>query len=200
MLLSLITLLVQGINAVETDGRPVERPSLFDPSHFVVGLKYTGLTYHPGGGENIEPYPRSLDDEDYWVILVGGQTDVDFITNKYLYLRASTSIYKDCSDLWAGYFHFGFRVNWDITQKLSTRIGIGPTYLWRQNWYGKVKGYTKDSFFGDATPGTFQSAFVWYGGDLDVEWKLNHRVSLLFSVIPGYPEVIQNSLGMRYHF
>jgi len=174
--------------------------SYLSPHRFVLGLKYTGLTYHPGGGENIEHYPRSLDSKDYWVVMVGAQSDVDYIANTYLYIRASSSLYKDCSDLWAGFFHLGFRANLDITSKLSTRIGIGPTYLWRQNWFGKVKGYTKDSFFGDATPGDFQSAFIFYGGDLDVEWKLNRHASLVYSMIPGYPEVIQNSVGMRYRF
>ena len=171
-----------------------------DPSRFAANLKYTGLSYHPGGGENEEHYKRSLDDKDYWVVLVGAQADVDYKLHRFFYLRASTSLYKDCSDLWAGFYHFGFRANWDATERLALRVGIGPTYLWRQNWFGKVKGYTKDSFFGPATTGTFQNAFIWYGGDVDVEWKAWEHVSLLYGVIPGYPEVIQSSLGLRCNF
>jgi hypothetical protein len=174
--------------------------SLFDPSHFAANLKYTGITYHPGGGENIEHYKRALDNEDYWVLLIGFQADADYLLRPFLYLRASTSLYRDCSDLWAGYYHLGFRANWDATEKLSLRIGIGPTYLWRQNWFGVVKGYTKDSFFGPATGGDFQGAFVWYGGDAEIVWKLNSKMAVLYSVIPGYPEVIQNSIGMRFSF
>ncbi len=175
---------------------------LLDPSRFAVGLKYTGLSYHPGGGENIEHYKRSLDDKDYWVVLIGAQTDADYMLNRFLYLRASGSLYKDCADVWAGFYHFGFRANMDFTPKFSARIGIGPTYLWRQNWLGKVKGYgnTKDSFFGPATHGDFQGAFILYGGDVEAEWKIKPQLSLVYSVIPGYPEVIQNSLGMRFSF
>lgn len=175
-------------------------PAYLDPSRFAANLKYTGLSYHPGGGENEEHYKRSLDDKDFWVVLVGLQADGDYKLNRFLYLRASTSLYRDCSDLWAGFYHFGFRANWDATDRLSLRVGIGPTYLWRQNWYGKVKGYKKDSFFGDAKGGDFQTAFIWYGGDVDVEWKAWDKVSLVYGVIPGYPEVIQNSIGARYNF
>jgi hypothetical protein len=171
-----------------------------DPDRFGAGLKYTGLSYHPGGGENEEHYLRSLDSKDYWVVLVGLQGDVDYRVHRFLLLRASTSLYKDCADLWAGYYHFGFRANWDVTDRFAARVGIGPTYLWRQNWAGKVKGYTKDSFFGPATGGNFQGKFIWYGGDVEAEWKAWDRVSLAYSVIPGYPEVIQNSIGVRFTF
>jgi hypothetical protein len=171
-----------------------------DPDRFAVGLKYTGLSYHPGGGENEEHYKRSLDDRDLWVVLVGAETDADYIVNRFFYLRAATTLYKDCADVWAGYYHFGFRANWDATQKLSLRVGIGPTYLWRQNWLHRVKGYTRDSFFGPATHGAFQGAFIIYGGDIEAEWHLNPQLSVAYSVIPGWPEVIQNNLGMRFTF
>jgi hypothetical protein len=170
------------------------------PGQFAANLKYTGITYHPGGGENLDHYKRSLDSEDYWVLLVGAQADIDYLLSPFLYLRASTSLYRDCADVWAGYYHLGFRANWDATEKLSLRVGIGPTYLWRENWNGVVRGYTKDSFFGPATKGKYQGAFIWYGGDAEVEWKISPKVSALYSVIPGYPEVIQNSVGLRYSF
>ncbi|HKP95573.1 MAG TPA: hypothetical protein VJ385_07440 [Fibrobacteria bacterium] len=171
-----------------------------DADRFALGLNYTGITYHPGGGENEEHYKRSFDDGDYWVLLVGFQADADYKLHRFLYVRTAASFYKDCADLWAGYYHLGIRANWDATERLSARIGIGPTYLWRQNWLGKVKGYTKDSFFGPAKGGNYQGAFIWYGGDVDVEWKAWDKVSLVYSVIPGYPEVIQNSVGARYNF
>ena len=173
---------------------------LLDPGRFAVGLNYTGITYHPGGGENDEPYKRALDDGDFWVLLVGFQANADYKLHRFVYLRTATSAYKDCSDLWAGFYHFGFRANWDATKRLSLRIGVGPTLLWRENWYGKVKGYQKDSFFGAASGGKYQSAFIWHGGDAEAEWKASDRISLVYAMIPGYPEVIQNSLGLRMNF
>lgn len=173
---------------------------LLDPGRFAGAVKYTGLTYHPDGGENAQPYKRSLDDEDFWVVMVGLQADADYILHRFLYLRAATSLYRDCADVWAGFYHFGFRANWDVTERFSLRIGVGPTYLWRENWLGKVPGYRRDSFFGPATEGTFQGKFIWHGGDAEAEWKAWNRVSLVYSVIPGYPEVIQSSAGLRMTF
>lgn len=172
---------------------------LSDPGRFGMGLKYTGLSYHPDGGEN-EGYPRQLDDEAFWVLLIGGAVEADWRPHKFLYIRAATTFYKDCADLWAGYYHLGFRANYDIGERVGVRIGIGPTYLWRQNWFGKVKGYKRDSFFGEPTGGDFQGAFILYGGDAEVEWKADDRFSFVYSVIPGWPEVIQSSVGMRYTF
>lgn len=166
---------------------------------FAVGLKYTGLTYHPDGGEN-ESYPRSLDSRDFWVVQVGGQLDGDYKLHKWFYLRSSTSLYRDCADVWAGFFHFGFRANYDTPYGLSFRVGVGPTYIWRENWLGVVKGYKRDSFFGPAKDETFQTAFLWHGGDIEVEWKAWDKVSLAYSLIPGWPEVLHNSLGARYSF
>lgn len=167
---------------------------------FAAAVKYTGLTYHPDGGENEEPYPRSLDSRDFWVLQVGAQADGDYLLHKYLYLRASASLYRDCADVWAGFFHFGFRANYDAPAGFSFRFGVGPTLIWRQNWLGVVKGYERDSFFGRAEAGTFQSAFIFHGGDVEVEYKAWERVSLVYSMIPGWPEVLHNSVGLRYAF
>jgi hypothetical protein len=169
------------------------------PERFGVGVKYTGITYHPDGGEH-EGYPRKLDDAAYWVLLLGAQMDADWRPYRYLYVRGATSLYRDCADLWAGYFHLGFRANYDIGERVAVRVGIGPTYLWRQNWLHRVEGYTRDSFFGDSTRGDFQHAFIWYGGDAEIEWKANDHFALAYSVIPGWPEVIQSSVGFRYTF
>jgi hypothetical protein len=179
---------------------PTPAAGYLDPERFALGLKYTGLTYHPGGGENEEPYKRSLDDDDVWVVQVGLEGNADYLLHKFLYMRFATSLYKDCADVWAGYYHLGFRANWMPAERLALRVGIGPTYLWRQNWLGRVKGYTRDSFFGPATTGDYQGAFIWYGGDIEVEWKAWRKTSLVYSVVPGYPEAIQSSAGLRMTF
>lgn len=197
------TLIISSLLVIATTAltaRAGEAIGWLDKERFAVGLKYTGLTYHPDGGENEEPYPRSLDSRDFWVVQVGGELDGDYKLHKYLYLRGATSLYRDCADVWAGLVHFGFRANYDFPIGLSVRVGAGPTFLWRENWLGKVKGYKRDSFFGPAKEETFQTAFIWHGGDIEVEWKVWERTSLVFSMIPGYPEVFHNSAGARYSF
>lgn len=40
--------------------RAQEGLAYLDPARFAANLKYTGLSYHPGGGENLDHYKRSL--------------------------------------------------------------------------------------------------------------------------------------------
>jgi hypothetical protein len=176
-----------------------EKPAWMPEHPWAANFLLMGLTFHPDGGEN-EGYPRQLDDEAYFVIMPGMQADLDYQFHRYALARFSTSLYRDCADVWSGFFHLGPRVNLPIGERFVFRVGIGPTYLWRQNWFGVVAGYRKDSFYGDGKPGDFQTKFLWYGGDLDFEWKLNPKVSLIYANIPGWPEVITSNVGLRYTF
>lgn len=169
-------------------------------SDWAVNAKYFGLTYHPDGGEN-EGYPRQLDSKAYWVLEVGAQVDAERQILPWLSLRTSHSLYRDCADAWAGFDHIGFRTTWHATDRLALRIGIGPTFLWRQSWLGRVEGYHRDSFFGDVdSAADYQDAFLWYGGDVEASWMFNPRWGLVVSVIPGWPEVISTALGVRREF
>ena len=170
-------------------------------NRFGANLLFTGLTYHPGGGDHTDDYPRKLDAGAYWVLLLGGEADVDWYAYRYLLVRGSASLNKDCSDVWAGFFHLGPHFNLPIGERFAFRIGIGPTLVWRQNWNGVVANYKGDSFYGKTlTNDDFQSRFIWYGGNMEFEWKIRDNVSFIFSNIPGWPHVITSSIGGRYSF
>jgi hypothetical protein len=166
---------------------------------FGANLQFMGLTYHPDGGEN-EDYPRKLDDRAFWVLQVGLEGDFDWYFHRYGLVRTSVTLNRDCADVWSGFFHIGPRVNVPLGERFVFRIGIGPTLIWREHWYGKVAGYRRDSFYGGDTTGTFQSKFIWHGGNVDFEWKIKPTISLIYSVIPGWPEIITSSFGARYSF
>ena len=170
-----------------------------DPARrrFAFGLNYYALTYHPGGGG--ADYPRELDSAAYWVIQLGGEAMADYYLKPWFLLRAAGSLYR--ADVWAGHAHLGFRLDWRIAPRFSARIGIGPTFLWRENWYGVVPRYRSDGFFG--RPGKedrFQSAYIWYGGNIEAEVTLGRGIGLIYSLVPGYPFVITSSLGLRAGF
>ena len=103
--------------------------------------------------------------------------------------------------MWAGFGHFGFRFEWEPSPPVALRIGIGPSFLWRESWLGVVKRYHADGFFGRPAPGDrFQSAWILYGGNVEAEWKIRPGLGLLYSVVPGFPFVITSSLGLRKTF
>lgn len=166
---------------------------------FAFGFNYYALTYHPNGGG--ADYPRELDSEAYWVIQLGGEAIADYYLKPWLLLRTAGSLYRDCADVWAGHAHLGFRLDWRVASRFSARIGIGPTYLWRENWYGVVDRYRSDAFFGRPGKGDrFQSAWIWYGGNIEAEVRLGRGMGLVYSLVPGYPLVMTSSLGLRAGF
>ena len=198
------SILLKGLRELSGKGR-ISPISVMDsipapPSDWAVNAKYFALTYHPGGGDH-EGYPRKLDDAAYWVLQVGLQMDVDRRILSWLQLRGSGALYKDCADVWAGYVHLGPRLEWTPVERLSLRFGIGPTYLWRENWLYHVPGYTHDGFFGrpDSSQ-NWQTSFLWYGGDLEVQWRFDRKWSAVASVVPGWPQVVTTSVGLRREF
>ncbi len=168
-------------------------------NRFGANLLFNGLTYHPGGGEH-EHYPRKLDDAAFWVLQVGAQADLDAYLHRFLLVRGSASLIRDCEDVWSGFFHLGPRLNLPIGSRFVFRVGIGPTLIWRRTWFGVDPTYHGDSFYGRDSTGSFQSRFLWYGGNLDFEWKIRRDFSVVYGNIPGWPHVVTSTLGMRYSF
>ncbi|MDQ3001720.1 MAG: hypothetical protein M3Y08_10725 [Fibrobacterota bacterium] len=175
-------------------------PAQSEPAEtWALGVNYYALTFHPGGGG--AEYPRQFDDKAYWVLQVGGEAYADYYLKPWFLLRGAGSLYKDCADVWAGFAHFGFRFNWNLAQRLAFRIGIGPSFLWRESWLGVVDRYRADAFFGrPKKTDRFQSAWIGYGGNLEAEYKVTPRLGLIYSVVPGFPLVVTNSLGLRAGF
>jgi hypothetical protein len=166
---------------------------------FAANYKYMGVTYHPGGGNG--DYIMALDSTGYIVIQLGVEGDLDYYLNRYFLVRSSVSLYKDCAFVWSGFFHVGPRVNLPIGEKFQARIGIGPTLIWRENWYRHVDWYTGDGFYGkEFESGPIQTAFLWYGGNIEFQYDFNKNWAFVYSVVPGYPQVFTSSFGLRQSF
>ena len=103
----------------------IEAPKVPSPStqRFALGANYYALTFHPGGGG--AEYPRQFDDKAYWVLQVGAEVYGDYYLTPWFLLRAAGSLYKDCADVWAGFGHFGFRL------ELGTCAGRRPAHRHR---------------------------------------------------------------------
>ena len=190
---SAAALLAFGLSAQQPHAGPEKT------NRFGGNLQLVGLTYHPGGG-SFENYPRKIDDRAVWVILLGGQADADWYAHEYALIRASVSLNKDCMDVWSGFLHLGPRLNLPIGPRFVFRVGIGPTLVWRENWAAVLDDYTRDGFYGDANGKKFQSKFLWYGGNVDFEWKLRENFSFLYSNVPGLPFTVTSAIGARYSF
>jgi hypothetical protein len=175
--------------------------SLADADHrrdFAANLKYMGLTVHTFASH--WEYDFALDDKGYVVAQIGIEMDGDFYLNNYFLLRATTGLYKDCFNLWAGGFHLGFRGNLPVGERWEFRIGIGPTVIWRENWWTHVNNYGGSAFYGSKRQtGDLETAFLWWGGNSEIEYRFSQKNAMVLTVIPG--GIVYNfSAGWRRHF
>ena len=75
-------------------------------------------------------------------------------------------------------------------------IGFGPTLVYRQSWY-RFDGYVQETRL-LKTSGNWQWNFVWYGGEIEYDYKITKNLDLTLNVIPGYPQFYTFGLGARY--
>lgn len=200
--MKLIALLLTMITAVQAAN------TVMDSSKISVDVQYFGLTYHPGGG-NDDPdhqYPRAIDSAAYWVYQVGAQVDLNYQYKAlpYLSLQMTTALFKDCIDVWSGHVHVGPRLQYRPELGWGASIGVGPTVIWRENWWKRqdvVPWYHGDGFYGhQKNADAVQTAFLWYGGNLDLSYMFTPKVGVIYSVIPGWPQVISSAIGLRGSF
>ena len=77
-------------------------------------------------------------------------------------------------------------------------MGIGPTLIWRENWWEKTSGYEGNAFYGkEPQDGAFETNLLWYGGYLEFEWVQTKNLRFVYSIVPGYPIIIVNNIGIR---
>jgi hypothetical protein len=169
-----------------------------------VNLKYFGLTFHPGGGNATEDYqyPNAIDEDGYWVYQLGGEVDYELQSpTKWWSLRGTVALFQDCIEAWSGHLSLGLRLKHRFKNGFGLDFGIGPTLIWRENWWKKQEvsdWYNGDGFYGKKeTNATFQKTLLWYGGNLGLSYMFNEKFGIQYSVIPGYPQVITSSLGLR---
>jgi hypothetical protein len=164
-----------------------------------LNFKYFGLTVHPKGDDNAEIMPLNPDGKGYLVLNVGGSVGYEqfFVPEKFS-VKAIQAFYADCALQFAGFTHLGLRaVIFDIGRH-SLNGGLGPTLVYRRNW-SKLPGYTvATSFFGGDPEDKWQYKMIWYAGELEYNYRLSTRTDLSTSFVPGYPNIMSLSFGVRY--
>lgn len=126
-----------------------EEPTRFSHSLWHWSIQYLGITYHPDGGNTPEVYPLKLEKKAYLVLDVGVAANLDYSFSDHIFVRLTSSIYKECAFVTAGCLHTGPRLQYTWGNN-SINIGIGPIFSFRQDWH-RFAEYQDDEFYG--TPG-----------------------------------------------
>jgi hypothetical protein len=164
-----------------------------------LGIKLFGLSIHPQGAVNKDIMPLKLDKDGIFVLDAGITLGIErFLYKDWVSVKFVQGFYLDCLTQPAGFSHIGIRGKIFQIGKHSLNGGIGPTFIYRKNWYN-VAGYKDDFSFFNGSPGDYlQWRFLWYGGEFEYNYKLNESIDLSASFIPGFPDIAVFSSGIRY--
>ena len=165
-----------------------------------VGLKFFGLSIHPGGDENAFLMPRRLDSNGVLVLNLGSMLSAEkFIYQDRVSVKAVQGIYSDCAAQLGGFSHIGIRAIIFRAGKHSVFGGIGPTLVYRKNWH-ELPGYLDPDYFDGQPADTWQYKFLWYGGEFEYAYVLSEKLDLTSTFIPGFPKLLSLSFGLKYKF
>ena len=159
------------------------------------GIKYFGFSIHPKGDKQAHLMPYKLDKNGVFILNFG--TIVSYQHNVYkdlISVKIAQGFYSDSGGLPSGHTHIGFRIMCLEKNKHSLLFGFGPTLVYRKNWNCKP-GYVTTGLFKEYK--NIQYKFVWYGGEIEYNYKLNDKIDLNANFLPGYPLIMSFGFGMR---
>lgn len=166
-----------------------------------VSVKFFGFSFHPDGDVNADNMPTKIDKNGVVVINLGmiGAYET-FVHKDKLSLKTAVAMYSDCGGLFSGLFHVGFRGVIYKGKRFSVNGGLGPTFIFRRSWYSKFDDYVNSGFYDGNETDFWQYKFLWYGGELEFNYKIIDDLDFSVTFIPGYPKLLGLSVGVKYRF
>lgn len=159
-------------------------------------LRYFGITMHPEGNPQWHLMPTRLDDEGKYVMNYGLVAGYEKFTKRdWLSWKVTQGLYTDSGFLPAGHTHIGFRVIAFPHKRFNFRIGFGPSMVYRKSWYSK-EDYVDTHIFKHWKG--LQYKFVWYGGELEFDYRIGEKWDISANFLPGMPLFVSINLGVRY--
>lgn len=163
--------------------------------------KFFGFSFHPDGDVNADNMPTKVDKNGVLVVNLGMYFGYEkFFHEDKLSFKVVNAYYSDCGGLFSGLIHVGFRGVIFQKKRFSINGGVGPTFIFRRSWYSKFDDYINSGFYNGNETDFWQYKFLWYGGELEFNYKLNDALDLSGTFIPGYPKLLALSFGVRYRF
>ena len=168
-----------------------------------LGIEFIHYTRHfsKKSVELGKDYPRKLDHDGLNVLTPGIEIYVDqevkFMNDFFKHIRWTFGHYLDSMNSKSGYLHFGPRFSYTIDEQFQTMFGLGPTFYFRESW-NRFEGYEDDGFFQESSSfmKRYQYKFL-ASGDIDFHYIYSEELQIVWSVIPGLPDVINHATGIR---
>ena len=141
--------------------------------------------------------PWKLDPKAVFLLNPGVALSYDVQFKKHVFWRTAAGYYGDCALLNAGYVHFGFR--WEALRfgRHTFNGGFGPGFFFRQDWH-RFADYRGDPIYGNRVWQGWQYRMFPVIGEVEYLYKINERWQFQYSVVPGYPVVVNSKMGVRF--
>lgn len=165
-----------------------------------VGVRLFGLSIHPKGeATNAHLMPLRLDKDAYLVQDLGLVLSYErgLVADDVFTVKAALAAYADCAQQLGGFMHIGLRGRILHIGRHQLYGGIGPTLIFRENWL-RLDGYVDQHLFKGGREDAFQYLFLWYGGEFEYRYQLSPRIDAAVNFVPGYPDLINLSIGFNY--
>ena len=164
-----------------------------------IGLKFMGLSFHPLSGKpNAELMPNRLDEQAYFVLDFGALLTYEyFIVPDVLSVKFIQGLYADCAAQIAGVTSIGLRARIFQIGRHSLFGGIGPTWIYRHNWY-RIPNYVDTEYYKGTPTDKWQYKFLRYGGELEYKYAISSKLDFATIFVPGYPHLMAFAVGVNY--
>lgn len=166
-----------------------------------IGFRFFGFTIHPRGEKtNARIMPLRLDKDAYFVLNPGCVIHYENKLYKDIFtIKVAQALYSDCAARLGGFSHIGFRGRILKKNNFSIYAGCGPTLVFRRNWI-EIPEYINPYFFKGNANDKWQYKFIPYAGEVELKYFVSEIIEFAISLIPGYPVIINISLGLNYFF
>lgn len=163
-------------------------------------LKFFGLSLHPEGDPNAHLMPINPDGHGYLVLNLGGMLSHETaVLDSAFSIKAIQTLYADCAGQAGRFSHIGIRFLVFKKNRHMLSGGIGPTFIFRRSWH-RLPEYQPSGFFNGDPGEAWQYKMLWYGGEFEYNYAIGGQTAISFTFVPGYPNLISLSAGLRYTY
>lgn len=161
------------------------------------GVKFMGLTFHPGENHNSKYYDITFGKKKRFVLNAGIALTTEYMFYPNVSAKLDQAIFRDCAGKFAGMTMLNLRYTVGLGKLGNGSAGMGPFFFYRRDW-NTFDGYHDEGFFRHSKNGKWQTKFVWYGGELEHNLPIGNGFDISTNLLPGIPVVYALAPGIRY--
>lgn len=166
-------------------------------AQWYVGVKFMGLSFHPGSNPNKAHYVTAISKNKKFVMNFGVALTVEYMFYKNFSVKYDQAVFGDCAGKFAGMSMLNLRYTVSLGKLGYGSAGIGPFFFYRRSWTS-FGDYVDEGYFHLSKNEKWQTKFVWYGGELEHDYPLGDGWDVSTNLFPGYPVVYAVTPGVRY--